>query len=293
MTAIIDKQGSDTKSTTTSATDILSKTQRFGGFRGARSVNNAMSVKEYVRCNLGKSNEFGIEGYGMVGTTALNKPQNAPILKGPKKTFIDAEVKKKHFVPAASTYNVAGTLIDDHKSFFAKGKRATLASDIEDKNKKENRPAPSAYKMTWNLCEPRALGAFNFKDKKVSFLSEAQFKGVHSPAYYPKKFELVENRICSPKYFSLINNSKKNQGPEFLRQRKATELISPVSYETNDSFKRTLRADRFFIAKGKRRGLVETTTETKKFVPGAGTYKLEDIDKGYKVITKGASRGWK
>lgn len=57
------------------------------------------------------------------------------------------------------------------------------------------------------------------------------------------------------------------------------------------SFKQSqLLKPRFFIPKGKIVSLAVQESKKKSFVPAPGTY---DIDRSYKVITKGASKGWK
>lgn len=57
------------------------------------------------------------------------------------------------------------------------------------------------------------------------------------------------------------------------------------------SFKQSqLIKPRFFIPKGKIISLAVQASKQKSFVPPPGAY---DIDKSYKIITKGASKGWK
>lgn len=71
-------------------------------------------------------------------------------------------------------------------------------------------------------------------------------------------------------------------------------MISPSTYENNDSFKKTQCAKpRFFIGKEKAKNMFTRTSDAKKFVPGPGTHDIKLIDRGYAKITLGASRGWK
>ena len=59
-----------------------------------------------------------------------------------------------------------------------------------------------------------------------------------------------------------------------------------------DSFKQTLPNQRFYIAKGVPR-IPDNTNKFKKTNPGAGHYDIKKIDRGYNMITLGASKGWK
>ena len=95
----------------------------------------------------------------------------------------------------------------------------------------------------------------------------------------------------SLKYQKPINEDL-DKVPAFLRQNKATKHVSPASFNTLDSFKKTLPAPRFFIAKGTPR-LPSTLNKTLKTSPGVGHYDLSKINKGFDKITLGASKGWK
>ena len=82
-----------------------------------------MSVKDYIKCN-SHTNEFGIEGYKMTGTTALDKPVVFKLSTGPKKTYIDDAVKSKKGIPSAN-YNVMGDLVNKGKSDIERDIRRT------------------------------------------------------------------------------------------------------------------------------------------------------------------------
>ena len=62
-----------------------------------------------------------------------------------------------------------------HKSSWAKDKRHTIATDIENKTKKNTSPEPPTYKLSHKSVEKRPLGAFNLKGLRdhTSFLAEA------------------------------------------------------------------------------------------------------------------------
>lgn len=63
------------------------------------------------------------------------------------------------------------------------------------------------------------------------------YRGAASPIYHPKIHNLVEDRIMAPKYREPGKHDK--AGPTFLREEKATKMISPSTYNNSDSFKKT------------------------------------------------------
>lgn len=82
--------------------------------------------------------------------------------------------------------------------------------------------------------------------------------------------------------------------PAFLKQTFATEAISPVTYNQLESFYKTQTARTcFFSSKGGAKSMVDQAIAQAKKTPGVGTYDIKNIEKGYKAITSGASRGWK
>jgi len=67
-----------------------------------------------------------------------------------------------------------------------------------------------------------------------------------------------------------------------------------VTYNALDSFNKTqLARTCFFSSKGGAKSLVDQAIQQGKKTPGVGTYDLKNIEKGYKAITSGTSRGWK
>lgn len=116
-----------------------------------------------------KKAEFGIDGYflPLTANTAYEKPILSKILPGKKKTFIDEEVAKKKFVPAA-IYEISKSLIiSGHKSNLDKGARKTLADDIAAYNKKNAFPAPGAHKPSHSLVHTRLSACLNFKGDRI------------------------------------------------------------------------------------------------------------------------------
>ena len=47
------------------------------------------------------------------------------------------------------------------------------------------------------------------------------------------------------------------------------------------------------MPKGKGNSMLDQAIKKSKNVPAVGTYDIDKIDKGYKMTTLGASRGWK
>ena len=123
-------------------------------------------------------------------------------------------------------------------------------------------------------------------------MADASFKGAQSPKYHTTKHDIVEPKIITRKFVKPINPDVAKT-PAFLRIKKATDKISPVSHNTLTSFKSTLPAPRFYINKGKTKTYVEEAPKTTKYVPGVGHYPIKNIENAYKFITKGAGKGWK
>ena len=84
-----------------------------------------MSAKEFVVRNSCRKAEFGIEGYHLVKTNALDKPQVSKIVSGKKTTYIDDAVKSKRNLPDFK-YNVMKSMvIEGHKSDMERDIRRT------------------------------------------------------------------------------------------------------------------------------------------------------------------------
>ena len=101
---------------------------------------------------------------------------------------------------------------------------------------------------------------------------------------------MVEPRIRTKVYTKPINKNL-DQVPSFLREKKATHLISPTSHNPLDAFKKTqCERTRFYMSKGSPRSIGETVAHRKKWVPGPSSYNPKDIDKGWKVISQSPTR---
>jgi hypothetical protein len=83
-----------------------------------------------VQFGLRGSQNFGIEGYALATTCALDRPLITKIHAGKRNTYIDEEVKAKKGIPAAQ-YKVMGDLVSkSHKSRIDKAPRTTMADEI-------------------------------------------------------------------------------------------------------------------------------------------------------------------
>ena len=129
--------------------------------------------------NLGNEKEFGIEGYQLRRTIELDKPRNVIMWPGPKKTFVDAEIKAKKHVPC-SHYAVMGDISKNNKkSALCKSPRHLISTEIEHKAKRTSSPSPDSYAPNEKHVTRRVIGAFNLKGERehTSFLSDSQYRG--------------------------------------------------------------------------------------------------------------------
>lgn len=69
----------------------------------------------------------------------------------------------------------------------------------------------------------------SFKADRVSYVSDAIFRGMQSADFHSKSHLLTERRASAPKYSKPGKHDL--AGPAFLRQEVASKLISPVSYD--------------------------------------------------------------
>jgi len=100
--------------------------------------------------------------------------------------------------------------------------------------------------------EPKIKGCFESKADRTEtgFLAEPLYFGQRSPRFYDKKHSLVEKRVVTKTFYKPINE-KLDKIPVFLRERKATQLISPASHNPLDSLKSAvLPKPRFAMRRG-------------------------------------------
>ena len=76
----------------------------------------------------------------------------------------------------------------------------------------------------------------SFKAVKVSFSDEAQFRGLTSPEYHNKKYDLTERRVSARTYTAPGRHEKE---PSFLKSTIASKGIAPTTYNNMDAYKKT------------------------------------------------------
>jgi len=170
-----------------------------------------MSPKEMVAFQMkGNEQDFGIDGYFLQHTN-YRRERNPRMWAGPKKTYLDDAVKVKAFMPPPNKYAIhkEGSLMIEttntrDKSLMSKDKRRTLPVEIENYERKNKYPAPSAYKLSFSQMKgEKLLGCFKYEEKRSQFLTEAQKRGKRSPDFDKKiniKYHQVENKIIAHKY---------------------------------------------------------------------------------------------
>jgi hypothetical protein len=96
--------------------------------------------------------KFGVEGYVCKDVSYMKEPlyniQKICLSKNMKPSgFMDLEVKRKKWVPAAN-YEVIydWNKINSKKGKFLKGPKVTYTDSIIHQSKRKNYPAPGAYK---------------------------------------------------------------------------------------------------------------------------------------------------
>jgi hypothetical protein len=78
-----------------------------------------------------------------------------------------------------------------------------------------------------------------------------------------------------------------------MKSTAPTTKIAPSTYNALDSFKKAVEVTRTFSLKARRDGHIEAAIKKSKQTPGAGHYGIDQINKGFNITTRGASRGWK
>jgi hypothetical protein len=161
-----------------------------------------------------------------------------------------------------------------------------LYDEVIQFQKKHNYPAPNAFKPNQSLVLRNNSSCYTYKGERVSYISDVEFKAMHTPTAYNKNYQLVESRIRAPTYTRRIK-----QGSDvacFLKVADpATKLISPGQYEVLESFKRTQVVNLTPQMKGRFKGMMELAAKQANYTPGAGHYEIKAIEKGYRAITSG------
>lgn len=168
-----------------------------------------------------------------------------------------------------------------------------MADEIAAKEKKFKNPGPNVFNPNHDQVHRRLASCLNFKGERVSFIADAQAKGESSADFYSKNHLMVEKRTKTPVYRPPGKHDL--AGPAFLNKSTATKLISPVTYNMQESFKSTqTKRTQFYSSKGKNNSMVDQAIKRgKEYAVCSGYYDIDKINRGYKSITLGASRGWK
>ena len=209
-----------------------------------------------------------------------------------KSTFLDEVIRMKRHVPDAN-YEVASDMKDkDSRSGLPKGQRSLMSDEIASQARRSPQPDFGTYQPLFKLTEKRQLGAFNLKEDRheTSFIAESEFKAKHSDRFYSAKYSVVEPRIKCLQFPKPINK-KLDMIPHFLRERRATHLISPVSHNPLDAFKKTqVERAKFCMSKGSPRSIGQEEAHKKKWVPSPAKYDIKDIEKGWRAISSSPTR---
>ena len=124
----------------------------------------------------------------------------------------------------------------------SKSPRVTEAEEMQKRQKKNNYPEPSTYKVNFKRVDPQLRGCFKWSSDRVGYLEEAMYRGQKSPAYKTPSYAAVEKK---PRFAKMWKEAPP-------KEVKKTSL-SPTSYEVDKSFKESqLSKPRFFIPKGER-----------------------------------------
>lgn len=138
------------------------------------------------------------------------------------------------------------------KSSQAKSPRVLLSDEIINWNKRNLIPGPGAHKLDEKWTKKKVTTCLNLKSERddSSFFSETIFRGRSSPNYHSPNFKLVEYKINVPK---ICKVDGKSDVPSFMKSNFATAKISPVSYNTIESFQKSqMGKTHFSLAKGNR-----------------------------------------
>ena len=253
-----------------------------------------MNAREFATASLKGADldGMGVKGYTLRKTLEMDKPRVSVIMPYKNPTFLDMAVKMKKHVPDAN-YNVIPDLKDKSlRSGLPKGRRSLISEEIMHSARRSPAPECGSYKPNYIRTEKRIIGAFNLKGSRqdTSFLAEPSYKGSICPNFYNTKYSVIEPRIKGRAYTKPIN-TKLDSVPHFLRERKATHLISPMSHNPLDSYKKTqTERIRFCSTKGSPRSIGEAVAHKKKWVPAPSHYNPKDLEKGWNAISQSPTR---
>ena len=164
---------------------------------------------------------------------------------------------------------------------MSKGKIPSYFEDVVNNAKKT--PGVGKYEL---IGKKKIMGNYTYATVGGGFTDSAVFQGQQSPSHYPTiDMNTVKNRVLSTKITPFKGDK------EAMYKFKKNDSPSPFSYRNFDSFKSTQPYSKnYTISKTKKNNFADEESGRKKYIPGVGKY---DVVKADRVITLGASRGWK
>lgn len=186
----------------------------------------------------------------------------------------------KKYIPPAH-YEVAGNLVNKKKK--SNLDKAARTSHFDEVAKRNNYPAPNKYKeISYSLVHKKNQSCLGFKGDRVSFINDSEFKALTNPDVPDKISHKYTEKRASAAVYNPINKAEEKRGPSFLGREKATKLISPTTYNPQDSFMNTqIKKPRFYSAKGRNNSMVDQAIKRAQGTPGVGQYDVKSIDRGY------------
>lgn len=183
----------------------------------------------------------------------------------------------------------------NHKSFLGKSPRTLQSEEIVNWGKKFNFPGPGSHSPTDKMVRPRVVGAFNLKGEREhsSYLGDSIYKGAVSPKYHDTKFDVIEPKVHTVR---IVADKPGDKRPTFMTGPTATAKVSPVTYTPLDSFVKTqVRRNTIGFLKSKQDfgGTIHMALSTQKAKVAPNAYDPKQLEKGFRMTTLGASRGWK
>ena len=173
-----------------------------------------------------------------------------------------------------------------HKGKFNRQDRVLVFAELMEKTRKDNMPAPGAYKVP-KAPEP-PLSKFTKSQKSSAFIDAAIYQSDQTPSLCYKEVESL-TKLVKPKALSFkIHNETEIQAEQAKRIGKKSNLPDVGTYEHVKSFNSTQVTPGYSqkILKAPKTMFYENSIKRTKFVPPPNHYKIADIEKGFKALSK-------